>query len=1166
MADTSFGAGTPLGVEAPVQRKQPEATARQDAGADVPDYPVDDTERLLSRIPTSVPEGDRPVGPTFEESMEARKKGLASGLLKGGSYAASLGAGLPLTVMASTASGPFAPLVFFGGLGASLYAGHQTEQAARAVLERPETLEGLIVGREGFTAPPSDPRLLSTYKGYETFGASLPMSAGVRFYPSKTITQGFTPVDRALGRFFSGISSAYGELARKRPVIFSAGELMSATGAGFGGYAAEEYFPTGMSSPVEMSPEGVKFLFEVTGGMAPTLGKVFSNAAGSVYDAIKTAVAPGTRSARAEQKAADRLYEMLTDPEMQKTFQTNPQALLAALKEANLISPTQATAAQHTGSLFLTAFESNLARRNVTFGGEAAKIGEDAIRAYKGLIEVLGTSGNPELMAQAAQLEQRFFTDMMNNRMAVAKGDIETELAKLTKPERENRRKLSSIYFNAIKSAYDDVKGYEDELYNIAEKASFRTVSKKTGVVANRTVVPTNLMVKLLDELTKRPDFTQDALGKYLGRIMSYGGDAQQQLNNVETYNIGRLTNHYLDTKSIPADKLQELEIAKVPIMDLRQLKKDLQAEARSLRAGVNPNNDRAALFEQLASKIMDDLESSKGTVGGKWREAFTFTRTMNDYFNRAFPARVFQRDAQGGYARDPELLITDAFKTFKDAGDRTALRMDQIQDALSLAEWAKLVGPREAAFQRGRYEAAVRAGDQAVINELAPIAQRADNSARVLGVLDAQRKFFEQDIAKNLVRYEDVANPMDPSLVMRVPRIDPQRLEAYKTANKDMLDRLGLMDDLRNVDAAEQAFKVMMSKESALAVDLMNQSVWSKILKSPESLPMVINRALQGDNPTKDFREMIRMGAQVPGALDGLRSAVYQMAFSNANGYTRQVRQNPQTGAMEDVFSPIFDTEAYRQFLRPTKPGQPSVFRIMEDEGMLSAGERGRVEEMLKRIDYVQTAMRDRGLMDAAINPVNALDELATKLSGAHLMSPLNPQGPGSLITSQAGVRFFKNIFELAPGAQMQKVFETAAKDPKVFAALIEKGYRGNQQRAMNLQQRVIDILTSAGAGPFNTASVGYLSPPPAVEDRETVSLRGTPPQEARSMFSALTKQQRGVTVPARGIPGFPQARVPQAPASPQMAQGPQQQATARQLYQQLFPESPGSISLMPR
>jgi hypothetical protein len=1165
MADTSFGAGTPLGIEQAAQRSQPAAT--QDASADVPDYPVDDTAQVIARIPTGVPQGDVSPNPTFEESMEARKKGMASGLVKGGSYALSLGAGLPLTIMASTASGPFAPLVFFTGLGASLYAGHQTEQAARSMLEQPETLEGLIAGREGVTAPPSDPRLLSTYKGYETFAASLPLSAGARFYPSKTITQGLTPVDRALGKFFSGVSSAYGELARKRPLIFSAGELASATGAGTGSYAAEEYFPTGMSSPVDMSPEGVKFLFELSGGMFHSLTKVMGNVAGSVFDALRTAVAPGTRSARADQKAADRLYEMLADPEMQKIFQINPQALLTALKETNLIAPQQATAAQHTGSLFLTAFESNLARRNATFGGEAARIGEDAIRAYKAMIEVLGTSGNPELMSQAALLEKQFFTDMMNNRMALAKGDIETQLAKLTAPDRENRKKLSSIYFNAIKSAYDDVKGYENQLYDIAEKASFRTVSKKTGEVANRTVVPTNLTVKFLDELTKSPDFTSGTLGKYFDRIMRYGGDAQQQLNNLETYNIGRLTNHYLDTKSIPADKLKELNVVKVPIMDLRQLKKDLQAEARSLRAGVNPSNDKAALFEQLASKIMDDMEAAKGNVGGKWREAFTFTRTMNDYFNRAFPAKVFQRDAQGGYARDPELLITDAFKTFKDAGDRTALRMDQIQDALSLAEWAKLVGPTKAAFERGRYEAAVRSGDQTVINELAPVAQRADNAARVLGVLDAQRKFFEQDIAKNLVRFEDVVNPMDPGLVMRVPRIDPQRLEAYKIANKDMLDRLGLMDDLRNVDAAEQAFKVMMSRESALARDLTNQSAWAQILKSPESLPTAISRVLQGDTPAKDFREMIRMGSQVPGALEGLRSAVYQMAFSNANGYTRQVRQNAQTGAAEEIFTPVFDTEAYRQFIRPTKPGQPSVFRIMEDEGLLAAGERGRLEEMLKRIDYVQTAMRDRGSLDAAINPISALDDLATRLSGAHLMSPLNVQGPGSLITAQAGVRAFKNIFELAPGAQMQKVLETAAKDPKVFAALIEKGYRGNQQRALNLRQRVTDILTSSGAGPFNVASIGYLSPPPAIEEeRETVSLRGTPPQEARSMFSALTRQQRGVTVPTRGVPGFPQAKVPQAPASPQMAQGPQQQASARQLYQQLFPEPPGNISVLPR
>jgi len=1112
-----------------------------------------------------------------QDDLSTIRRGLTSGAIKGAPVAAAFAAGLPLSISAAAASGPLAPLTFVLGMGGSLYAGIKASETASNLAQQyiPE-----------YVAAPESQEDMPLYRGAETFGLGAMSSLSAPFLSARTlatpVSKGFNiaEVPARVTNFFTNMTSAYGRAARKSGVVpkvlFTTGELASIGGAGAGSYAAERYFPRGYgddpTNPT-VSPEGVKFFFELTGGFLPALSKSLTRGVSEAAPFLDPRNWSDYSKKMGERQAEKTLYKLVTDPELQKLYNENPSELIKRLEETGLLAAgKEGTAAQFTGSYTLSALEGALARSSARFGGGTVKQGEDAMRGYKALIEAMVKTDNPALIQAAAQLERQRQIELMDARFAVAANELDQRMQRLTPlitrdpagREISTRQAIGEQMEGAVMNALGDFRASENELYNDAFARMFRTArgGKATGKITPKTVVPQNAIVAFLESSVPlgQPGLNnvssamgQDLLKDFNNILSSGGKDPGLLAQNISTYKDGTLTRHYLEnrlpyqlgevTAPVPQQFLEGLDITRVPLAQLQTWRSGLLERGRVLRAQGQFKDAR--VVNKIADGLVKDMEQANVP---ELRQALSFTKTLHDYFSRAFPAEVTARNAEGGMRLSPEELVSNAFKTLGKAANETSLRMTQIEEALKVAEWEKLLGPGKGFAAKQRFEEAARTRDQAALSELLPLARQVDAAASVNNILDAQRRFFEQEF-RSKFSTSQMANPLDPTAALKdrgrpidFARISPAFVQKYVQDNRILLDKLGLTDVFQDIGRLENAFKFFTSNQNLAAKNIQSQAAFSDLVSPTSKVGSVdiVRDALASKDPQRRFNELIDMTGQVPGAREGLKNAVYSLMFERAGSFRKQTFPDPNNpGATIEVDVPFFNPEEVKRFMQPTQPGKPSVFGLMRSKGMLVPGEEARLKEILKRMEYIQRAAGAKQSLDQIVDPASPLDNLINRAAGATIGGSLVPSGPGSLVAAGAGSRAFQRLFESLPGAQAQLVLQEAAQDPKVMAALMRKAARREDEKLF--ARRVMDVLLSVGAGPIATATTNYLTQPTYEEA----------PPEAFGIQAQAPKRQLPAAPPSRGLLSSAAPR-PQ-PGRPQ-AQG-QPQPQARELLQRLFP-----------
>lgn len=1166
-------------------------TRRQAAdtfGSEGIDIPIDPETGIFSLEVQGVGPAPPTVFPPEKETPDSSviRRGLTSGVIKGAPVAAAFAAGLPLSISAAAASGPLAPLTFILGMGASLYAGTKASQSLTGLTERfaPELIE-----------EPENREQMPLYRGAETFGLSGAMSASAPFLTARrlaTPTSGsLADAPAAITNFFTQMTSAYGRAARQPGVVprvlFSTGEAASGLGAATGSYAAEKYFPQGVtfgdSTDPTVSPEGVKFLFELSGGLLPSLSKTLTRAVADAAPVLDPRNWRDFSKKMGERQAADTLYRIINDPELQKAYSENPAELMRRLTETGLLpSGAEGTASQFTGSLTLSTLEAGLARQSAKFGGDVVKKGEDAMRAYKGLIEAMVGTDNPALIRAAAEMERRRQTELMDARFAIAANQLQDRRDRLTPlvtkdpagREISTREAIGRQMEGAVYNALKDFRASENELYNTAFQRMFRGARGDKRRVVPKNVVPQNTMIAFLESGvplgSSGYNSVIQAIGKAdladdLANVLGGKLDPEKFQDVLKTYKEGSLTRDYLANRMeyrlgnidspIPADYLEAItkKMAGVPVAQLQTWRSTLLERGRILAS--QGEYDGARIVRNIADGLLKDMERAKIP---ELREATSFSRTLNDYFSRSFPAEVTAKAAEGGMKHSPEELVSMAFKTLGKAANESSLRMMEVEDAIKIAEWERLTGPGKGLAARNRFEEAMRTGDTVTIAELLPIAKQVDASSKVNSILDAQRRFFEQDF-RRLFTTKQMPNPLDPSRPLMdrgqpidFTRINPAAIQTYVRDNQLLLDKLGLTDTFQDIGRLENAFKFFTSNQNLLAKNLQTQQAFSQAVQpgAQTSSVDIVRSALGSNDPARRFGELVTMAGQVPGAKDGLKNAVYSLMFEKAGGFRKQTFPDPANpGRTVEVDTPFFNAEEFKRFLMPSQPGKPSVFGMMRQNNMLAPGEEARLREIIKRIEYAQRAITMRQTLDQVIDPASPLDDFINRAAGAAAGGALVPEGPGSLVAAGAGSRIFRKIFEGMPAGQAQLILQEAAANKDVMAALMRKGVTRNAQA--NIAQRAVDILLSVGAGPIAASTTNVLAQPDYEE---------TPPgsfgaEAAAAPQSLFAKRPAPPAPPTRGLASFSNAVAPGRPRP--TAQGPtgQPNPQAREMLQRLFP-----------
>jgi len=1080
--------------------KKPQAplTPAEAAAASKPAfYPSAGRDGPTGALPKEPPTVDDlfPTGGPPEPSAGDAAMSIAKGTAKGALRDAPIVAGamtgfrlgMPMAAAAAPFIGPFAGTIPLATTVLGGYLGYETGQAASDV----------VPGE-------TDPRLKPYFEGGTTFGSSIATAPAAFFLPVAGPTAG------RVATFLSGM----GEVARRSPKVFMGSEAVTATSMGIAGGVTEAYFP---------GQEGMRLATELTAGVAP-VGKLLTfgvDASKSALGAIKTAYSG--RSASTEKKAANLLFDVLTK------HGEDPEALIKALRQQLPGTVPTPTSGQKTGSPALLELEKSLSTHRAEFGGETRVQGDTALLAYQALVEALGQTG-PQGLIEASKLRYSRFVNGLETRLSMADANAARKIARISKDTPEARKQIGMIVKDEVDRALIEARDVESQLWGVADKEltkpSKQTVQEKVVVGINqfngkeifktldKTVVrsPVITPAATADSFLERaaqmgPALFNDIPPQVRKIMASFGVDE----NSVAQFRKGKLTDEYLSTGSVPQSFVPKLK--EQPVQDLVSYRSTLLKMARDAAAAPGQRSN-ASFFNSLADGMMRDLDTLQDPM---YDQARAFSRALNDTFTRTYANNLTGVTVTGKDRIPAETLVKDAFEG---SADQTAMRMKEIEDAV--------------AFIRTQYRDAVaKFGiDSPRALELKPLAVAATDN--VASVRDAHNRVLRLAAAKSIT----VVPGSEPGTF--VQKLNFKSLTDFAQQNAPLLEKMGIMGDLRDAAQAANLLTQVTKETSALVRSADNQRAFAKLLTA-ESPTKVIADGLSGRFPVRDIRALADLAKKGgPEAVEGLKSSMYDYAYTKAGG-------NKMDGSR-------FSIDAYAAALfDPISRNQPSIANIMRANGMLTLQELSNFKKLLVPMARIETAINNNLPVEDLIKNADAITELSLRILGAQVGTALVPRGPGTLVAAAAGSKAVRQIFDALPNATVRAIFENAVKDPEAMALLLAKGR--TEKEKTDIANGLIKFLGSLGV------SVGKSAVTPALNYLDAQDKK--PPQASPfTSEGAAARQLRQLPAApsTRGVSGLLDKK-PGAPAQAP-ASGPQS-SVSREMFQSLFPNDPISSML---
>jgi hypothetical protein len=938
----------------------------------------------------------------------------------------------------------------------------------------------------------TDPLLKPYFEGGITFGSAIGTAPATFFLPTAGPTAG------RVATFLSGM----GEGARRSPKVFMGTEAVSAGAMGVAGGTAEAYRP---------GQEGVRFGAELTAGVAP-LSKLFASgvdASRSVVGALKSSYAG--RSASAEREAINILFNAL------EKRGEDPEAFLKALRARVPSSVPTPTAAQKTGSKAAMDLEASLNTHRAEFGGETKRQGETAMLAYQELIEALGKTG-PEGLIAASKLRYNRFVNGLETRLSLADANAARKIAKISKDTPEARQQIGMIVKDETERALTQARDVESQLWTAALETLTQPV-KKPGQGEIRFM---NLIKKQNVPTTRAPTLTPSATtDAFLARASEMGpalfGDIPPQVRKImESFGVdeaavakfrsGKLTDDYLSTGQVPQTFAPQLK--EQPVQDLVNYRSELLKQARD--AAATPGGaSKASFFSGLADGMMRDLDTLQDPMYDQARE---FSRALNDTFTRTYANNLTSVTATGKDRIPVETLVRDAFGG---SADQTAMRMKEIEDSV--------------AFIRTQYRDVVKqfGKDSPQALQLKPLAVAA--TGNVASVRDAHNRVLRLAAAKAV---RDVNG---------VPTLDYGKLSTFIKENTPLLEKMGIMGDLRDAGHAANLLTQVTKETSALSKTADSQRAFAKLLTA-ESPTKVISDSLNGRFPVRDIRALAELAKKGgPDAVEGFKSSLYDYAYTKAGGNSA----NPDARFSVDAYAAaLFD---------PISRNQPSIANIMRANGMLTLQELSNFKKLLVPMARIETALRNNIPVENVLQGADIVTDLGLRILGANIGAKASASAGGGvpLIAAAAGSRAVRQIFDVLPNATVRAVLENAVRDPDAMALLVAKGRTEKEQR--DLANGFLNWLGTLGVSVGKSAVTPALNYLEAQQERPAQTSPLTPQGQAARQLRQLPPAPS-----TRGVPGLtgqgPKPPAPGgAPAGP--SPGAPTNANARAQYQSLFP-----------
>lgn len=1006
-----------------------------------------------------------------------------------------------------------------------------------------------------------------------------------------------------------------GQFARANPVLYTTGTFLTGLTGGAASGGAEAYAPG--NTAVRLTSEIGATIFQP--------GMLAMKGLGLARDTLRNQIIPairGTNSEAAVQARANTVYKILDNafnasaPIRQLEELGTPEALAKAqvLRDRyfkNLIRdlervgpigpggamPTSAQAVKSApGMVGLSLLEKSLSQINKDFGSSIAEQAKNAMLAQQAVIESLRNIGDPTSLRVAAQMQAQMYDDMLNGRIAQAELDSAAAIAKIG-PESSigARRQAGNVVKTNLDNALGDARNHESRLWDEALRG---TMVRRKGELVHRQTVPKATLRTIMDVLANLPEATaktmldknpefklmvrqlfslDDDLKKEVARARQQaavdGTGGQAEAFGLETalasYRRGMRTEAYLKTGIVPDEYLilgvkpgtgvtrsrydykknkrveETIPVEYLPLstrVDLNELYKirgRLLGMARDAAAGrgqMDPNDAR--MYGLIASSILDDFSNLKLPAFDKAR---AFSRSLNDAFTRTYARDVNAVTRAGADRLLPEQVVSQLFTRNR---DMTVARMEQIEDAVG--------------FFAKRYDA---------LAEQAALLRRNNGSPYQIRLLRQQMKEIEPLALEARKRVSSVADAqlrmvrmvaMNPTIYNReTGRVNSAALSRWVAANDEVMQYFPtLKDDLNDVVRAESLLATAMDTNSAAARAVRDSQAFSSVLVRGERTSHAVADVLQSDTPAAGLRSLSTLArtAQDPNAASrGLKSAIYEWAYTRAGG----------TGTK-------FNVGVFRDsFFKPIADGQPSVAKILTDNGLMTKEEVRNLSRLTTTMRQMQDAAGSRQYIDAVLGGGAAipLNDFAIRFVALHLGSNVIPSGPGSLAAASAVSETARKLFSQLPKANMLKALQEAAENPKVMAALLRRGRTDSPDymkafRDLNIWMRTAGLVYEKGrstvpifAGASDERESMQAAPLPEggpAPPRPRLGREATSPQV---LFpGGPQKRPLPPAPPTRGMPMRPPQGGGKPPAGPAGPAAPPT-SQSRTMLQQLFP-----------
>lgn len=616
-----------------------------------------------------------------------------------------------------------------------------------------------------------------------------------------------------------------------------------------------------------------------------------------------------------------------------------------------------------------------------------------------------------------------------------------------------------------------------------------------------RQVVPTNTARAFLERMAQvGPALTDTMVPEGVRKIMASFGITDQ---SIELYRRGRMTDQFAKTGKVHYRYLPRPEqLAKVKPSDLINYRSNLLTLARQAKSRGEVSD--ANLYSYLAESMLDDLSSIKNPAYDKARE---FSNALNDTFTRTFANDLLGTTKTGADRYPAETLVDDVFGV---GADLTALRMREIESAVEFmrdrfAKAAAEAGPRLPGDTRFKAEADM-------LRDFANVSTKG-----VVSIQHAHNRVLRL-IASKSIREDPTTGAL---------RLNNVQLNKFINEYKPLVDQMGITGDLTDATQAENLLRAVLEQNSALNKTVRNQMAFSRVL-AYESPTNAIAAAMRSKFPLRSMSRIARLAQRAgPEAMEGLKSSLYDYAFTKATGGT-------------DTLDPQKFKDA---FFKPFAKNQPALSEIMRLQGIMSPQELTNIRRFTDQMMRIEDAMENRVALDNVMSGADAISELAMRIIGSKVGTAA-AGGGNALIPAAAGSKAIRQIFDKMPMMMVRKTIQRAAQDPAFMAQLLRRNL--SEREKFQLAKSMHAYMLASGL-----TYATYEEPVEAKIEIKGPQTRGRPSNAA----DQLQRLQQGRPQPpapiTRGVPGL----TPPAGGAPPAGRGAPPTSQSRMMLQQLFP-----------